>query len=147
MKMDALNMSIIKQLIDGRKLYTSIAKKLKISHNTVRSRIRNMMEFGLLDITASVDPDKMENHQVVMVGIKVNSMNLEEKGKEFSGLKGVVSVCVVTGRYDLVLMVLLNDGFNLLDFFKLEMAKISNVQSTETFVVFKNYNLKVPYVL
>ncbi|MFO7965553.1 MAG: Lrp/AsnC family transcriptional regulator [Desulfobacterales bacterium] len=147
MKVDEMNINIIRQLQDGRKLYTAIAEKLKVSHNTIRSRIHNMTEQGLLDVTGRVDPDKLHGHQVVMVGVKVNTMDLEEKGKEFSELKGVVSVAVVTGRYDLMLTALVNDDFELLDFFKIEMSRIQGVQSTETFVVFKNYNLKVPYVL
>jgi len=147
MKPDALNMNIVRQLLDGRKLYTDIAKNLNVSHNTIRSRISNMIKHGLLDIIGRVNPDKLENHQVVMIGIKVNSMELEKKGMEFSKLKGVVSVSVVTGRYDLLLIVLINDEFELLDFFKQEMSKVQDVQSTETFIVFKSYNLKVPYVL
>jgi Lrp/AsnC family transcriptional regulator, regulator for asnA, asnC and gidA len=147
MKPDELNMNIIRQLADGRKLYTAIADELDVSHNTVRSRIQKMTSHGLLDITGRVDPDKLEGHQVMMVGIKVNTMNLEEKAEEFARLKGVVSVCVVTGRYDLMLTILLNDEFELLDFFKLEMSRVRAVQSTETFTVFKNHNLKVPYVL
>jgi Lrp/AsnC family transcriptional regulator for asnA, asnC and gidA len=147
MKPDELNMNIMRQLRNGRKLYNAIGEELGVSHNTIRSRIQNMTEQGLLDITGRVDPDKLSGHQVVMVGVKVNTMDLEEKGKEFSDLKGVVSVAVVTGRYDLILTVLINDEFELLDFFKNEMSKVQGVQSTETFVVFKNYNLKVPYVL
>jgi Lrp/AsnC family transcriptional regulator for asnA, asnC and gidA len=74
-------------------------------------------------------------------------MNLVKKGEEFSGLKGVVSVSVVTGRYDLILTVLLNDDFGLLEFYTDEVARLEDVQSVETFVVYKCYNLKVPYVL
>jgi Lrp/AsnC family transcriptional regulator for asnA, asnC and gidA len=69
------------------------------------------------------------------------------KGKEFSTLKGVVSVSVVTGRYDLLLIVLLKPGFGLLEFYTEEVSRIRDVQSVETFVVYKSYNLKVPYVL
>jgi Lrp/AsnC family transcriptional regulator for asnA, asnC and gidA len=74
-------------------------------------------------------------------------MNLVKKGEEFSKLKGVICVGVVTGQFDLILIVLLNDDFSLLEFLTKEVSKISNILSTETFVVYKNYNLKVPYVL
>ncbi len=59
----------------------------------------------------------------------------------------MVSVSVVTGRYDLILVVLLKEGFGLLEFYTEEAAKIKNVQSVETFVIYKAYNLKVPYIL
>jgi len=84
---------------------------------------------------------------MVMVGVKLQSMDLVKKGKEFSDLRGVVSVSVVTGRFDLILIVLLKSGFGLLEFYTEEVSKIKDVQSVETFVVYKSYNLKVPYVL
>ena len=74
-------------------------------------------------------------------------MDLVKKGEEFSNLKGVVSVSVVTGRFDLILIVLLKPGFGLLEFYTDEVSKISDVQSVETFVVYKSYNLKIPYVI
>jgi len=44
-------------------------------------------------------------------------------------------------------MVLLKEGFGLLEFYTEEMARLQDVQSVETFVVYKSYNLKVPYIL
>ena len=74
-------------------------------------------------------------------------MDLVNKGEEFSKLRGVVSVSVVTGRYDLLLVVFLKEGFGLLEFYTEEVAKLEDVQSVETFVVYKAYNLKIPYIL
>ena len=90
---------------------------------------------------------KLPGHSVVVVGVKLQTMNLVKKGEEFIKLKGVVSVSVVTGRYDLLLVVLLNSSFGLLEFYTEEVAKIQDIQSVETFVVYKGYNLKVPYIL
>jgi Lrp/AsnC family transcriptional regulator for asnA, asnC and gidA len=74
-------------------------------------------------------------------------MHLVRKGEEFSRLRGVVAVCVVTGRYDLILTVLLNEELDLLKFYTEEVARVSEVRSAETFVVYKSYNARVPYVL
>ena len=82
-----------------------------------------------------------------MVGVKLSSMHLVKKGEEFSNLKGVVSVSVVTGRFDLILIVLLKEGYGLLEFYTEQVAQIKDVQSVETFVVYKSYGLKIPYVL
>jgi Lrp/AsnC family transcriptional regulator for asnA, asnC and gidA len=105
------------------------------------------MREGILDIAGTVDAQAVDGHRVVMVGVKLKTMDLVNKGKEFSMIKGVVSVSVVTGRYDLFLMVLLKPGFGLLEFYTEEVSRIKDVQSVETFVVYKSYNLKVPYVL
>ena len=74
-------------------------------------------------------------------------MDLIKKGEEFSNLRGVVSATVVTGQYDLILIILLNESLSLLEFYTKEVSRIKDVRSVETFVVYKNYNLKVPYVL
>src|SRR4030042_700849 len=147
MKMDAINKKIVRQLREGRKSFGEIAKKLSITPNTVRGRVKKLVANGVLDITGVIDPGKMDNHFLAIIGVKLRNMNLVKKGEEFSKLKGVVSVGIVTGQFDLILIVLLNDDFGLLDFLTKEVSKIKDVLSTETFVVYKTYNLKVPYIL
>lgn len=147
MKMDKTNLEIIKQLRDGRKSFKTIAKELSISENTVRTRVSKLTEEGILEISGLVDPESLPGHGTVIVGVKLQSMDLIKKGEEFSKLRGVVSVSVVTGRFDLILMVLLKDGFGLLEFYTDEVAKVKGVQSVETFVIYKSYHLKVPYIL
>ena len=51
-------------------------------------------------------------------------------------MRGVTSVCVVTGRFDLILTVLLTKDFTMLQFYTEEVAKLENVRAVETFVVF-----------
>lgn len=147
MKMDKTNIDILKELRDGRKSFKEIAEKLAVSENTIRSRVGKMVETGVLTITGLVNPELIPGHTVVMIGVKLNTMSLVNKGKEFSKLRGVVSVCVVTGRFDLMLIVFLKDNFSLLEFYTNEVTKISGIQSVETFVVYKNYNLTVPYII
>ncbi len=147
MNIDKLNLAIIRHLRNGRKSFQKIARDLSVSENTVRTRVKQLMDEGVLDITGLVNPEAISGHRTVMVGVKLQSMDLVNKGQEFSKLRGVVSVSVVTGRFDLILIVLLKTGFGLLEFYTEEVSKIKDVQSVETFVVYKSYNLKVPYVL
>ena len=111
MKIDKINLLIIKHLRNGRKSYQKIARDLAVSENTVRTRVQKLIEEGILDIKGVVNPESIDGHRVVIVGVKLQSMDLVNKGKEFSNLKGVVSVSVVTGRFDLILIVLLKSGF------------------------------------
>lgn len=147
MNIDKTNLAIIKHLRNGRKSYQKISRDLSISENTVRTRVQKLIEEGILDINGVVNPESIDGHRAVIVGVKLHSMDLVNKGKEFSNLKGVVSVSVVTGRFDLILVVLLKSGFGLLEFYTEEVSRVKDVQSVETFVVYKSYNLKVPYVL
>ena len=147
MKIDPTNLTIIKHLRDGRKSYKKIAQDLSLSENTIRARVHKLIDEGILEISGLVDPDAINDHRVVMVGVKLKTMDLVKKGAEFSKLKGVISVSVVTGRFDLILIVLLKAGFGLLEFYTEEVSQLEDVQSVETFVVYKSYNLKIPYVI
>lgn len=147
MKIDDISIAIIRDLQDGRKPYSKIAAKLGLTENTVRSRVRKMQKEGVLQIAGLIDPAKIPHHRIVMVGVKLNTMNLVKKGEEFSRLQGVVSVGVVTGRFDLIVTVLLKEGFGLLEFYTEEVSRLDDVRSVETFVVYKGYNLKVPYIM
>jgi len=147
MKIDEINRKIIRQLRDGRKSFGEIAKKLSITPNTVKARVKKLMANDVLDITGVINPEEIDDHFLVIVGVKLKNMNLVKRGEEFRKLKGVVSVGIVTGQFDLIVTVLLNNNFSLLDFLTKEVSKVSDVLSTETFVVYKTYNLKVPYIL
>ncbi len=147
MSFDDINMKLIKHLREGRRPFKEIAVGLSITENTVRARVKKLIKESILHITGLVDPEKIPNHRLAIVGVKLKTMNLVEKGKEFSKLKGIVSVGVVTGRFDLILTVLLNDKFDLLEFYTKEVSKVEDVLSTETFVLYKNFNWRVPYIL
>ena len=147
MNIDDINLSIIKHLRNGRKSFKKIAEELSLSENTVRTRVNKLSDEGVLEISGLVDAEAVTDHHLVIVGVKLATMELVKKGEEFSQLKGVISVSVVTGRFDLILVVLLKPGFGLLEFYTEEVSRLKDVQSVETFVVYKSYNFKVPYVL
>ncbi len=147
MTIDETNISIMKHLREGRKPYSEIAKSLTITENTVRARVKKLRDEGIFTITGLVNPSKIAEQIVAFVGIKLKTMNLVKKGEEISKLKGVISVAVVTGQYDLITILMLNKDYGLLEFYTSEMSKVSEVQSVETFVAFESFNLNLPYVL
>ena len=146
-RIDDTNEAIIKALGDGRRPYSAVAEELGITENTVRSRVNRMIDDGILRITALVDPSEMPGIQVVVMGVKLKTMELERKAREFSALRGVFSASVVTGRYDLIVQLQLaeDEGLSLLDFFKSELVKVAEVQEVETFVVYQSHQLWIPY--
>ena len=101
-KIDDTNKAIIRLLRDGRKPYSVIADELGITENTVRSRANKLLEDGVLRITGMVDPENVPGLQMIYMGVKLSTMELQKKAVEFMKLRGVVSVSIVTGRYDLI---------------------------------------------
>jgi len=85
----------------------------------------------------------------VIMGIKLSTLDLELKAKEMLNLKGVFSVVVVTGRYDLIvhLVTSTQDDQSLLNFFKNELSKIKGISDVETFVVYQAHNFMIPFIL
>jgi Lrp/AsnC family transcriptional regulator for asnA, asnC and gidA len=144
MIIDETNLAIIRHLKDGRVPFKKIADDLGVSEGTIRARVRKLTDEGVLEIAGLVDPEAMPDMSVVMVGVKVKDMDLVKKGEEFSRLRGVTSVCVVTGRYDLMVTVMLDKDFNMLRFYTEQVSGIENVSSVESFVVYKSFNLKLP---
>ncbi len=147
MLIDQLNLDIIRHLKEGRKSFKKIADALDVTENTVRSRVNKLCADGILDFTGNIDPESLKGHRLLYLGVKLTDLDISRKGDDFSRLPGVLSAAIVTGRYDLILQVLLNDNFNLLEFITEHVAKIEGVQTVESFIVYKGYNLKVPYIL
>jgi Lrp/AsnC family transcriptional regulator for asnA, asnC and gidA len=141
------NVPMFQALRDGRRAFREVAEELGVTENTVRARYKKLIDAGVLEVTALVNPEMIEGHQTAMVGMKVKSADLLSAGKRIAGLRGVISVRVVTGRYDLLVEILLKEGFGLLEFFTGELASVDDVQDFETFVVYKSFGHLVPYVL
>lgn len=147
MEIDETNIEILRHLKDGRKSFKLIAESLSVTENTVRSRVNKLLEEGILNFSGNIDVDALGGHGLLYLGIKLRSMDLKNKAFQFSQLRGVVSAGIVTGRYDIILQVLLGTDYTLLEFITEQIATITDVQTVESFIVYKGYNLKVPYIL
>lgn len=148
-KMDETNKAILRQLADGRKPFSAIADELNITENTVGSRVNKLIDEEVLQISGLIRAEMVPGLQVVFMGVKLSTLDLERKAKEFSTLRGVISSVVVTGRYDLIVQLVLSEEeeLSLLDFFKEELSKMSEVLEVETFVVYQSENYRIPFVL
>lgn len=147
-RIDATSLEIIKRLSGERQPLSRIAEELGISEGTVRNRIGRLEEAGVLSRRGLVDVEALPGHMALLVGVKLTNTNFVAKARELESMRGVVSVVVVTGSFDIFLLVMLNEEFGLLEFFNEELpAHADGLQATETFVVYKGFNFNLPYVL
>ena len=148
-KIDDTNIAIIKLLREGRKSYSVMAEELSLTENTVRSRVNKLIAENVLQIKGLIDPGALPGHQVIIVALKLDTVELKEKAEELSRLKGVVSTSITHGRYDCFLYVLLSDeqDFGLPKFLEGELSKVDRIKDYETFVVYRSVNLKIPYII
>lgn len=145
-KLDSLNKKIISHLQKGRKSYKEIADNLSVAENTVKARIRKLEEDKIIDITTVVNHEALEDCQIVLIGIQVKDLSYLKTGEKLSKLKRVINVAVVTGRFDFIILVHLDKELTLMDFLDHELSKIKGITVSETFVVYKSFNMKIPYL-
>jgi Lrp/AsnC family transcriptional regulator, regulator for asnA, asnC and gidA len=141
-ELDEIDRGIVEALrADGRTNNSVIASRLGIAEGTVRQRMKKLTETGVVRISALVNPEIISEHQLCMVGLKLSeSKRLEHSAQEISALPEVVSVAIVTGRYDLLAEVLVDSNHGLIRFLSESLAKVAGIESTETFLLLKTYD-------
>jgi Lrp/AsnC family transcriptional regulator, regulator for asnA, asnC and gidA len=140
MQPDQTDWRIISILKEGYVPNNTIARKLGISEGTVRARLKRLKEAGILQIRALINPDVLENQQLVIVAIRVaESKLLERKAEELSKLSNVLSVSIASGRYDLIAEVLLDSNRGLVKFLTEELSTIEGILASESFIMLKSY--------
>ena len=77
-KLDKVDLEIIRNLWNGRTPYSEVAKKVGLTTNTVRNRVKNMLKNDVLQIISLVNPKAIKNHNSAIIGIKVKPQNTRE---------------------------------------------------------------------
>jgi Transcriptional regulators len=140
MQPDETDWKIINILKEGYATNNAIALELGISEGTVRARLKKLKEAGILQIRALINPDVLENKQLVVVAMRVaESKLLDLKAEELSRLPNVLSVSIASGRYDLIAEVLLDSNRGLVQFLTEELSTVEGILSSESFIMLKNY--------
>jgi len=141
MQPDDTDWKIISILKRGDLPNNTIARKLGVSEGTVRARLKRLKEAGILQVRALINPDVLENKQLVIVAVRVaESKLLERKAEELAGLENVLSVSIASGRYDLIAEVLLDSNRGLVHFLTEELSTIEGILASESFIMLKSYN-------
>lgn len=131
---------IIELQKNGRTSYKDIARKLKVSDGTIRFRVGRLIRKNILRITASINPFSLENCIVALVGMQLEKRTHKKTMEKISQLKGVVSVCNATGRYDLLVEVFLDSQKELNKFLMEDLSRIGGINTTETFIYLDSIN-------
>jgi len=139
-RLDPLDTRIVAQLSeDGLLAAGEVAKRLGVTAPTVRSRIKAMLASGLLRIAALVDPARHKGLTLALVGLNIqNHSKLQQKLDEISALNRVNWAAIVTGRYDILVEVVLTDGMDdLYRFIDEDLSGVGDITASESFVVMK----------
>lgn len=122
-----------------------LADKLSLSAPTVRARLKALIEKKYLKIVGLLNLAERPELISAIVGINANTNGrLDELSKKIADLPFVSSVSIVTGRFDLIVEVLVNGDVQDLYRFTSELlpgvAAPGVISRSETFVVMKSHN-------
>lgn len=140
-ELDARDWAIVELLRAGTISNSAIAKKLDVSEGMIRSRMKRLRERGIISLRGLINPDILANRQIVWLGANVaESRLLDKKAEEIADLENVLSVSIVSGRFDLIIELLLDTHRGLVDFLINELSRVEGITSTESFVTLKTYS-------
>lgn len=139
-RIDETDRRIIARLRRENVTNSTLARELGVSEGMIRRRLAKLKQSGMLRVRAGIDPDALDDQQLALVAVSINRASLlEEKARQIAGLPHVLSVSIVSGRYDLMLEVLIESNHGLVDFLTMELADVDEVTTTETFLALRSF--------
>jgi Lrp/AsnC family transcriptional regulator, regulator for asnA, asnC and gidA len=141
-KFDETDWDIIGLLAaDGRMTAKTMSKKLGLAEATIRNRLTKLARSNQVRIAGLINPDSFEDKVVALVALEVKEVaNLDAIGQQISELPSVQNVTIASGRYDLIVEILVDSNKGIIKFLENELARIKGVGKTETFLILKSFN-------
>ena len=143
--LDDLDFAILSYLQkDGRMSFTVIAKKLKVSIGTVRTRFNKLIDDGTINIIGRVNPGKVGFNSYAHIAVYIRPATFKEKiAQKISKMPEVSFLAGTSGDYDLEVDVMCRNNEHLVEFVN-DISKLEGVLQTKTTVYFKVYKYAQP---
>jgi len=125
--------------LDGRLSIASLARDLGVTEVTARRKLKRLLDDGIIQVVATVDPFDVGYESPVIVGLKVEKPKLDHIARLLSELPQVRYVGASTGRVDLIIEVVVRTNQYLADFLLGELGALDGVIDTETNLIVRIY--------
>jgi Lrp/AsnC family transcriptional regulator for asnA, asnC and gidA len=140
--LDETDRAIIARLqYDGRMSFTDIAAELNISEGTVRRRVKNLTESGVLQVVAVVEPQFLGWNAAGMIGVTVQAGQIDAVAQQIAQFPEVSYLFMASGEFDLFVEVFCQDREHFVSFLNQKLHQVAGVQRTQTFMILKMYKL------
>jgi Lrp/AsnC family transcriptional regulator, regulator for asnA, asnC and gidA len=141
--LDDLDRAIVAALEeDGRRPYRDVARQLSVSEATIRTRVRNMEEAGVLRIVAFANPLRVRNALIAVMLMRVEAAHHDEVIANLTGRAEVSYVSTMLGRADICAQVVVRDQNELAKFVRREIRTLPGVISVETYLETEVHKLR-----
>ncbi len=122
---------------DGRMANTEIARALEVTETTVRKRIAQMLDEGLINIVAVPTPAAVGMNLSAILGISLRLTAIHAVSEQLRGLPEVRYIGMSAGRYDVMVEAFFSDQEHLLHFVTDKLGSIDGVEDVETSIILK----------
>lgn len=127
---DDIDMAIVEQLrINGRATNQQIANNLGLTAATVSTRIRRMEDADKLRVVAVSDFSAHGYNVLMELAIEVDGRPASEVAAELAEFPEVFAAHLVTGRYDIDMLVVLRDFSDLPGLLLDKFSKVRGIRS------------------
>lgn len=136
MQLDATDQAIVQFLsTDGRASYSDISKAVGVSVGTVRNRVTQMRESGVLHLNVWLDPYRIGLGIAVTFLIRVEAGSLEAVMEALVSVESIGYIAAVAGDHDLVVDAFCRDVPHMNEILRTEIEPIRGVVSVTSYVV------------
>ena len=133
--MDNLDLKIISLLQeDGTATNAGIARKVGVSEETVRRRLKRLIQEEYIKVVALPDPAKLGYQSEVLIGIQVAAAKVDEVADTLAEMDEINWVSITTGSYDVFAWATLRTSEALSIFLRSKVGTISGINKMETFI-------------
>ncbi|MGD8998640.1 MAG: Lrp/AsnC family transcriptional regulator [Anaerolineae bacterium] len=142
MELDHLDREIIRILqYDGRMPYTQIADQVGVTEGTVRRRVSQLLDSGIMQIVGVVEPQYLGWGAAAMVGVSVQGGMIDSVANQIAQFPEVSYLFMASGEFDLFVEVYCRDREAFVAFLSEKLQQIPGVRQTRTFMILKMYKL------
>ena len=119
---------------DGRRPFAQIARESRLAEKTVRSRVRHLLDHGIIQITAVTDPRALGYESSALLGITTDPVvPASQTALRLLEIAAVDYVVVATGRYGLFAELICRDRTQLQNVIEAEIGTREGIRSIESF--------------
>ncbi len=140
--MDRLDVQIVSRLQeDGNATNANIAKSIHpnpVSEETVRRRLKKLMEDGYMRIVAVPDARKMGYESQVIIGLQADADKIDDVADALADMDEVSWVSITTGSFDIFVWATVKSFDQLSDFLRTRVGRIDGVKKMETFLTLES---------
>ncbi|GEB50682.1 hypothetical protein SCA03_32330 [Streptomyces cacaoi] len=142
--LDAIDRDILRLLrADGRASIRSVAERVHVSRGNAYARINRLIEDGVIrGFSARVDQERAGHGTIAYITLKIIQDSWRTVREQLQELPGAAHLALVSGDFDVLLLVHTQDNRALRDLVLTRIQSIPEVVSTRTLLVFEETDLE-----